>query len=57
MDRARGVPNYPETRAYVQKVTDTYFQPGSARASQALGTSRPIYKIVDARGRVIYVNE
>jgi soluble lytic murein transglycosylase-like protein len=57
VDRARGVPNIPETRAYVQKVTDSYFQPGSGRGPKVMETSRPIYRIVDERGRVIYVNE
>jgi soluble lytic murein transglycosylase-like protein len=55
--RAGGVPNYAETRTYVQKVTDAYFQPGSGRASRAVQQSKPIYRMVDARGRVIYTNE
>jgi soluble lytic murein transglycosylase-like protein len=55
--RAGGVPNIAETRAYVQKVTETYFRPGSERATRALQTSRPIYRTVDAKGRVIYTNE
>jgi soluble lytic murein transglycosylase-like protein len=55
--RAGGVPNYAETRAYVQKVTEAYFQPGSGRASRAVERSKPIYRIVDARGRVVYTNE
>jgi soluble lytic murein transglycosylase-like protein len=57
VDRAGGVPNYPETRAYIQKVTNTYFQPGSGRAGQVVGASRPIYRTVDERGKVVYVNE
>ncbi|HWQ03175.1 MAG TPA: lytic transglycosylase domain-containing protein [Candidatus Nitrosotenuis sp.] len=55
--RAGGVPNYTETRNYVQKVTEAYFQPGSGRTPRTVATSRKIYRIVDERGRVIYVNE
>jgi soluble lytic murein transglycosylase-like protein len=35
VERFGGVPNYPETRAYVQKVTNTYFRPGSDRLASA----------------------
>lgn len=57
VDRARGVPNYPETRAYVQKITDTYYHPGSGRASSPGEMTRRIYKTVDARGKVVFTNE
>lgn len=55
--RAGGVPNYAETRNYVQSITNNYYRPGSGRAPTAFETTRRIYKIVDERGRVIYVNE
>jgi soluble lytic murein transglycosylase-like protein len=55
--RAGGVPNIPETRTYVQKVTNTYFHPGSGRAASPVEMTRSIYKTVDARGKVIYTNE
>lgn len=57
VDRAKGVPNYPETQAYVQKITNTYFQPGSGRASTPMNSKKPIYRTVDARGKVIFTNE
>ena len=57
VDRNGGVPNYRETRAYVQKVTDSYFRPGSGRASQAIGRARSIYRVVDERGRLVFTNE
>ena len=57
VDRARGVPRYRETRAYVQKVTDSYFRPGSDRLAHALEASQPIYRTVEAGGRVVFTNE
>ncbi len=58
VDQSRGVPPIPETRRYVQKVTDEYFQPGSDR-SLAPGTPRrtPVRREVDSNGRVVYTNE
>jgi soluble lytic murein transglycosylase-like protein len=57
VDRAGGVPNYPETRNYVQKITDNYFQPGASRQPIIWRTVRKVYQSVDARGRRIYTNE
>ena len=57
VDRAKGVPRYRETREYVQKVTDSYFRPGSDRLSRALGAPRPIYRTVAEDGRVVFTNE
>ena len=57
VDRFGGVPNYRETRNYVQKVTSSYFGPGSDRQSRAYGAAPPIYRTTDASGRVVFVNE
>ena len=57
VDRARGVPRYRETLHYVQKVTDFYFRPDSGRLPESWNASRPIYRITDERGRVIFTNE
>lgn len=57
VDRAGGVPNYRETRSYVQKVTDSYFRPGSGRSANAMNRTTTIYRTVDERGRVVYRNE
>ena len=57
VDRAGGVPRYRETREYVQKVTDSYFRPGSDRIPREFGQRRPIYRAVDADGRVVFTNE
>jgi soluble lytic murein transglycosylase-like protein len=57
VDRAGGIPRYRETRNYVQKVTDSYFRPGSDRLPRAFEEQRPIYRAVDADGRVVFTNE
>jgi soluble lytic murein transglycosylase-like protein len=57
VDRAGGVPRYRETRKYVQKVTDSYFRPGSDRLPRAFEQYRPIYRAVDADGRAVFTNE
>lgn len=57
VDRAGGVPNYRETRNYVQKITDNYFRPNSGRGSNPFSRARSIYRTVDERGRVVFTNE
>ena len=57
VDRAGGVPRYRETREYVQKVTDSYFRPGSDRLPHAYDAPHPIYRTVDEDGRVVFTNE
>jgi soluble lytic murein transglycosylase-like protein len=57
VDRARGVPRYRETREYVQKVTDSYFRPGSDRIPRAFDAPHPIHRTVEPDGRVVFTNE
>ncbi len=57
VDRAGGVPNYRETRNYVQKITDNYFQPGTNRQPIIWRTARKVYQSVDERGRKVFTNE
>lgn len=57
VDRWGGVPNYRETRNYVQKVTSSYFQPGSEHHAPWHAASRPIYRTTTGDGRVVFTNE
>lgn len=57
VQRAGGVPNYRETRNYIQRITDAYFAPGSGRVEGWFKQSRKIYRTVDETGKRIYTNE
>jgi soluble lytic murein transglycosylase-like protein len=57
VDRAGGVPRYGETRAYVRKVTNSYYRPGSERLSGLFASQHRIYREVDSDGRVVFTNE
>ena len=58
VDLYRGVPWYPETQKYVQKVTHAYFQPGSGRNPTLWSPPKaPVRREVDSNGRVIFTNE
>jgi hypothetical protein len=57
VDRFGGVPDYRETRNYVQKVTSSYFGPQSDREPHAFLMPRPIYRTLDPNGRVVFSNE
>jgi len=58
VDRSGGVPAFRETRQYVQKVTDAYFQPGSGRNLTLWSPPRRhVRKDADSSGRVVFTNE
>jgi len=58
VDRFGGVPAFRETREYVQRVTDAYFQPGSGRGSTLWSAPKPhVRRATDSSGRVVFTNE
>ena len=58
VDQSGGIPAYPETERYVQKVTDAYFRPDSGRDPSLWSKPRaPIRQETDSKGRIIFTNE
>ena len=56
VDRAGGVPNYRETREYVQKIQNAYFQSGADRQPRFWRARRAIYQAMDS-GKRVFTNE
>jgi Transglycosylase SLT domain len=58
VDQSRGVPSYPETQRYVQKVTNTYLQSDGATGSSFWRPPvSPVRQERDSTGRVVFTNE
>jgi Transglycosylase SLT domain len=58
VDLSGGIPDYRETRMYVQKVTDAYFRPGSGRNPQLWSPPRrPVRQEAEANGRIVFTNQ
>src|SRR5205085_1819056 len=56
VDRSGGVPRFSETQNYVQKVTSAYLG-GTGLQPAAVAKPIPIYRAVEADGRVVFRNE
>ncbi len=56
VDRFGGVPNFPETRDYVRRVTSSYFGSGPVRQILA-PPAHSIYRTTDESGRLVFTNE
>jgi soluble lytic murein transglycosylase-like protein len=58
VDLSNGVPAYAETRKYVQKVTDAYFEPSSGRDFSLWTAPRPpVRREVESSGRLVFTNQ
>ncbi|HXJ16606.1 MAG TPA: lytic transglycosylase domain-containing protein [Candidatus Polarisedimenticolia bacterium] len=58
VDQSGGVPAFPETRRYVQKVTNAYFGSDSGPDSPTgIHRRRPVRREVEPDGRVVFTNE
>jgi soluble lytic murein transglycosylase-like protein len=58
VDASGGVPWYPETRRYVQKVTNAYFRSDADHSSTLSGFRKaPVRREVEPDGQVVFTNE